>query len=333
MERRRLGESDLRLTPVGLGTWAMGGSGWGFAWGSQDDLESRDTVKRALDAGVNWIDTAPVYGLGHSEEVVGRALAGLADRPYLFTKCGLVWDGDRQVSQSLSAESVRGEVEASLQRLRVDALDLCQIHWPLPAEQVGEAVATLLDCVSEGLVRYVGVSNFSAAQLSEHAGDPRVVSLQSMYSLVNREADNELFPRAAGLGLGVLVYSTMMSGLLTGAMTEERIHSLPADDWRRSHPEFTPPRLEQNLRLVELLREIGRACNASPGEVAVAWVLRQRLVTAAVVGARRPDQVDSFSRAVALAASNVSFEPVDDHIAGYEAMPDEIHQMAFRGEL
>jgi aryl-alcohol dehydrogenase-like predicted oxidoreductase len=251
----------------------------------------------------------------------------------VFTKCGLVWDGDRQVSQSLSAESVRGEVHASLRRLRVDFLDLCQIHWPLPGEQVGEAVATLLDCVSEGLVRYVGVSNFSAAQLSEHAGDPRVVSLQSMYSLVNREADHELFPRAVGLGMGVLVYSTMMSGLLTGAMTEQRIRSLPADDWRRSHPEFTPPRLEQNLHLVQILREVGIGRDASPGEVAVAWVLRQRMVTGAVVGARRPDQVDSFSRAVALAQSDVAFSPIDDHIAGYEAMPDDIHQMAFRGEL
>lgn len=333
MERRRLGESDLEITPVGLGTWAMGGSGWGFAWGAQDDSRSRDTVMRALDVGVNWIDTAPVYGLGHSEEVVGRALAGLADRPYVFTKCGLVWDGDRQVSQSLSADSVRGEVEASLQRLRVDALDLCQIHWPLPVAQVGEAIAALLDCASEGLVRYVGVSNFSAAQLSEHAGDPRVVSLQSMYSLLNRGADHELFPRAADLGMGVLAYSTMMSGLLTGAMTQERIRSLPADDWRRSHPEFTPPRLEQNLQLVQLLRDVGLPRGASPGEVAVAWVLRQRLVTGAVVGARRPDQVDSFSRAVALAGSDVSFSPIDEHIAGYAAMPDEIHQMAFRGEL
>lgn len=333
MQRTALGDSELVISPIGLGTWAMGGSGWGFAWGSQDDAASRNSIHAAIDAGVNWIDTAPVYGLGHSEEVVGRALTECSSRPYIFTKCGLVWDGQNNVVNDLTRRSVRFELEASLQRLGVDVIDLYQIHWPIPFEQVGEAIEELLDCQACGLIRYVGLSNFGLAELMEYGGDPRVVSLQAMYSLVNRAAAQELFPQARKLGVGVLAYSTMMSGLLSGAMTPARISDLPSDDWRRTHPEFTQPRLAQNLKLVELLEQVGHELGVSAGELAIAWALRQPLVTGTVVGARDPTQTQSFVRAASLAASEASLLALDEYIATYDPLPDTVHQKAFRGEL
>jgi aryl-alcohol dehydrogenase-like predicted oxidoreductase len=291
MDTRQLGTSDLHITPVGFGAWAIGGSGWEFAWGAQDDSDSIAAIHEALDAGINWIDTAAVYGLGHSEEVVARALEGVRDRPYVFTKCSMVWDERRQIGHSLEAASIRRECEASLRRLRVDTIDLYQIHWPDPAEDIEEGWAALAALKKEGKVRHIGVSNFNVAQMRRAQAIAPITSLQPRYSLLHREIEAEVLPFAAGENIGVIAYSPMASGLLTGAMTPERIAALPADDWRRRHGDFQEPRLSRNLRLVRLLRAIGNDHGRTPGEVAVAWVLRDPAVTGAIVGARRPVQV------------------------------------------
>jgi aryl-alcohol dehydrogenase-like predicted oxidoreductase len=291
MNAKRLGNSDLHITPIGFGAWAIGGGGWEFAWGAQDDSQSIAAIREALDLGVNWIDTAAVYGLGHSEEVVARALEGVADRPHVFTKCGMVWGDDRKVGFRLKAESVRRECEASLKRLRVDAIDLYQVHWPKPAEDIEEGWSTLAKLQAEGKVRWIGVSNFDIGQLRRAQSVAPVTSLQPPYSLVNRRAEEEVLPYAAWRNVGVIAYSPMASGLLTGAMTRQRIADLPADDWRKHNPEYREPRLSRNLRLVSLLRSIGARHGRTAGQVAVAWVLRNPAVTGAIVGARRPGQI------------------------------------------
>jgi aryl-alcohol dehydrogenase-like predicted oxidoreductase len=291
MNTKRLGTSDLFITPIGFGAWAVGGGGWEFGWGAQDDRDSIAAIREALAAGVNWIDTAAVYGLGHSEEVVARALEGMNNRPYVFTKCSMVWDDHRQIHHSLKAASIRRECEASLRRLRVEAIDLYQIHWPDPDEDVEEGWATLAALKTEGKVRHVGVSNFNVEEMERARAIAPITSLQPRYSLLHREIEAEILPFCARENIGVIAYSPMASGLLTGAMTPERIAGLPADDWRKRHPDFQEPRLSRNLRLVRLLRAIGRPQGSTPAEVAVAWVLHNSAVTGAIVGARRPDQV------------------------------------------
>ena len=291
MNTKRLGTSDLHITPIGFGAWAIGGSGWEFAWGGQDDKDSIAAIREALDAGFNWIDTAAVYGLGHSEEVVARALEGIRDRPYVFTKCSMIWDERRQIGHSLKADSIRQECEASLRRLQVDAIDLYQIHWPDPNEDIEGGWATMAKLKEEGKVRNIGVSNFNVAQMKRAQAIAPITSLQPRYSLLHREIEAEILPFAARENIGVIAYSPMASGLLTGAMTPERIAGLPTDDWRRGHSDFQEPRVSRNLNLVRLLRAIGKHYGRSPGEVAVAWVLRDPGVTGAIVGARRPDQV------------------------------------------
>jgi aryl-alcohol dehydrogenase-like predicted oxidoreductase len=291
MNTRQLGNSDLYITPIGFGAWAIGGSGWEFAWGSQDDDDSVATIREALDDGINWIDTAAVYGLGHSEEVVARALDGMGNRPYVFTKCSMVWNERREIGHSLKADSIRRECEASLRRLRVEAIDLYQIHWPDPDEDIEEGWATLAALKQEGKVRHIGVSNFNVAQMQRAQAIAPITSLQPRYSLLHREIEAEVLPFCAGEDIGVIAYSPMASGLLTGAMTRERIAALPADDWRKRHPDFQEPRLHRNLMLVRLLRAIGRPHGRTPAEVAVAWVLHNPAVTGAIVGARRPGQV------------------------------------------
>src|SRR5216684_4061103 len=291
MKTKQLGNSDLFITPIGFGAWAIGGSGWEFAWGGQDDSDSIAAIHEAMDAGVNWIDTAAVYGLGHSEEVVARALERMGNRPYVFTKCSMVWDERRQIGHSLNAESIRRECEASLRRLRVDALDLYQIHWPDPDDDIEEGWSTMAKLKEEGKVRNIGVSNFDVRQMKRALAIAPIASLQPRYSLIHREVEGEILPFAERENTGVIAYSPMASGLLTGAMTKERIKRLPADDWRQSNADFQEPLLSRNLRLVRLLRAIGDHHGRSPGEVAVAWVLRHPAVTGAIVGARRPDQV------------------------------------------
>ena len=300
METRKLGNSDLDITRVGYGAWAIGGSGWKFAWGSQDDNDSIAAIHRALELGVNWIDTAAVYGLGHSEEVVGRALKSWrGPRPYVFTKCGRSWDAQGNVGIGLRADLIRREIEDSLRRLSVDVVDLYQIHWPPDPDssELEEGWSTLADLKGEGKVRWIGVSYFNVQQLRRAQTIAPVTSLQPRYSLVHREIEHDMLPYCLGEGIGVIVYSPMASGLLTGAMTRERAAKLPADDWRGRHPDFTEPNLSHNLVLVERLRAIANRHNRSIGEVAIAWTLHHPAVTGAIVGARNAQQAEGVMRA------------------------------------
>lgn len=291
MNTKQLGNSDLLITPIGFGAWAIGGSGWEFGWGEQDDKDSVTTIREALDAGVNWIDTAAVYGLGHSEEVVARALEGVHKRPYVFSKCSLIWNERRQIGHSLKADSIRLECESSLRRLRVDAIDLYQIHWPDPEADIEEGWTAMAELQRLGKVRHIGVSNFNVAQMKRALAIAPIASLQPRYSLIHREIEEKILPFAAQEKIGVIAYSPMASGLLTGAMTRERIASLPDDDWRKAHNDFREPQLSRNLKLVRLLGAIGKHHGCSAGEMAVAWVLRDQAVTGAIVGARRPGQI------------------------------------------
>ena len=269
----------------------MGGSGWAFAWGPQDDKESIGAIRAALDAGINWIDTAAVYGLGHSEEVVARALEGLVKKPYVFTKCERVWNERREIQKSLKADSIRRECEASLRRLKVDTIDLYQIHWPEPDADIEEGWTELAKLNEEGKVRWIGVSNFSVDQMRRAHAIAPITSLQPPYSLLAREIEEDVLPYAQQNNIGVITYSPMKSGLLSGAMTRERIASLPEDDFRRRTPNFNEPLLTRNLELVELLREIGSRHGRTPGEVAIAWTLKHPAVTAAIVGLRSSKQL------------------------------------------
>jgi aryl-alcohol dehydrogenase-like predicted oxidoreductase len=302
MNTKQLGNSDLFITPVGFGSWAIGGAGWQFGWGRQSDDDSVAAIHRALELGVNWIDTAAAYGLGHSEEVVSRALSDWpGKRPLVFTKCGLRWDAKGQVSRVLNAASIRKECEDSLRRLNVEAIDLYQIHWPVDdAHELEEGWGTMANLKREGKVRWIGVSNFNVSQLKQAQAIASVATLQPPYSLVHPEVEAEMLPYCEGQGIGVIVYSPMASGLLSGAMTRERIAALADDDWRKQHPDFKEPRLTSHLALVERLREVGRRRNCSPGAVAVAWTLRNPAVTGAIVGARKPKQVADIVAAAEL---------------------------------
>jgi aryl-alcohol dehydrogenase-like predicted oxidoreductase len=311
MQTRRLGNSDMEITPLGFGSWAAGGGDWEFAWGHQDDDESVGAIHRALDLGVNWIDTAAVYGLGHSEEVVGRALQGRARKPYVFTKCSLVWGADRKVGNSLEASSVRKECEASLKRLKTDRIDLYQIHWPDPDADLEEGWGTLARLKEEGKVRWIGVSNFTVAQLRRAQKIAPVTSLQPPYSAVRPETERELLPFCKEQGMGVIVYSPMQAGLLTGAMTRERAAAFAQDDWRRRSGEFQEPRLSRNLALQELMGKIGKRHGHPAAVVALAWVLRRPEVTGAIVGARRPSQVDGFAAALEFRLSGEELAEID----------------------
>ncbi|HEY2235438.1 MAG TPA: aldo/keto reductase [Candidatus Angelobacter sp.] len=291
MEKRRLGNSDLEITPIGIGAWAIGGGGWEFGWGPQEDNDSIAAIHEGLDRGINWIDTAAAYGLGHSEEVVARALQGRSNRPYVFTKCSLVWNPSGEIGHSLKAASIRHECEQSLRRLKVDTIDLYQIHWPIPDEDIEQAWTELARLKEEGKVRNIGVSNFDAQQMQRAMDIAPVTSVQPPYSLLARQAEGDILPFAAHHGIGVIVYSPMYSGLLSGKMTRERIASLPPDDWRSRNCNFQEPLLSHNLRLVELLREIGLRHDLTPGEVAIAWTLNNPAVTGAIVGVRSKEQV------------------------------------------
>jgi len=291
MKIKQLGNSDLFITPIGFGAWAIGGSGWEFGWGEQDDEASVAAIHRALELGVNWIDTAAVYGMGHSEEVVAIALRTWpGPRPYVFTKCGLRWDEQGYVHRSLNANSIRRECEESLRRLDVDVIDLYQIHWP--TDDLEEGWSAMAQLQKEGKVRWIGVSNFNVEELRRAQKIAPITSLQPPYSLVRREVEQEILPYCRSNGLGVIVYSPMASGLLTGAMTRARAASLPGSDWRSRDVEFNEPRLSKNLALVERLREVGDVVQRPPGQVAIAWTLRNPVVTGAIVGARNAEQVE-----------------------------------------
>jgi len=298
MQTRKLGYSDLHLTTVGLGTWAISGGGWTFGWGAQDDAESIATIRRALDLGINWIDTAAVYGRGHAEKLTGQAIAGRRDKVIIATKGGRVWEeGSATPHGRLKAESIRREVETSLRRLNVEVIDLYQIHWPIPDEDIEEAWDTIADLIQEGKVRYGGVSNFSVAQLQRVQAIHPVASLQPPYSMLRRGIEKGLLPYCAANDIGVIVYSPMQSGLLTGKFTKERLANLPDDDWRKRHPRFQEPGLGANLALIERLRPIAERNGRTMAQLAIAWVLRCSGVTAAIVGARRPSQIEETAPA------------------------------------
>lgn len=295
-----LGATGMQITRVGFGAWAIGGGGWDWAWGGQDDEDSIAAIHRALELGVNWIDTAAQYGFGHSEEVVGRAIAGLAERPFVFTKCGQPEGPDRTTVRDLHRDSIRRELEGSLTRLGVDAIDLYQIHFPIPDEDVEEGWTTLAELKEEGLVRHIGVSNFDVGQMRRAQAIAPVETLQPPYSVIDRGAEDEILPFAAREGVGAIVYSPMGSGMLSGGMTRARVEGLPDDDWRAHDARFREPLLSEHLALVERLRAVGERHDATPGAVAVAWTLRNPAVDGAIAGFRRPGQVDPIVTAANL---------------------------------
>jgi aryl-alcohol dehydrogenase-like predicted oxidoreductase len=309
--RRQLGNSDLEITPLGIGAWAMGGSGWAFSWGPKDDQESIAAIHAALDRGINWIDTAAVYGLGHSEEVVARALEGRSSKPYVFTKCERTWNERGEIVKSLKASSIQKEVEGSLRRLKIDVIDLYQIHWPEPDEDLEEGWAAMAKLKEQGKVRHIGVSNFNADQLRRAQAIAPITSLQPPYSLISPEIEESILPYAQANNIGVIVYSPMKSGLLSGAMTRERVAAFPPDDFRRRVPNFQEPLLSRNLELAELLRSIGKRHGRTPGEVAIAWTLRHPGVTAAIVGMRSASQVDGVIGAAEFRLSNAELSEIE----------------------
>jgi aryl-alcohol dehydrogenase-like predicted oxidoreductase len=298
MTKLKLGNSDLNITPIGIGSWAIGGGGWKFAWGSQDDSESIAAIRRGLEKGINWIDTAAIYGMGHSEEMVAKALDGVSERPYIFTKCERRWNADGTIYPSLKAASVRKECEDSLRRLKVDAIDLYQVHWPEPEQEIEEGWTEMAKLQQEGKVRWIGVSNFNVEQIKRAQKIAPVTSLQPPYSLLRRGIEAEVLPYVHSQNIGVIVYSPMLSGMLTGKMTRERAANFQLDDWRRNNAEFQEPKLSRNLKLADLLKKIGQLHGRTPGEVAIAWTLNNPAVTAAIVGVRRPDQVDGIAGAL-----------------------------------
>jgi aryl-alcohol dehydrogenase-like predicted oxidoreductase len=314
---KRLGKSDLFITPVGFGAWAIGGAGWQFGWGRQDDAQSIGAIHRALELGVNWIDTAAVYGLGHSEEVVARALAGWrGPRPYLFTKCGLRTDDHGKVTEVLKADSIRRECEASLRRLRVDAIDLYQIHWPVDdTAELEEGWGAMAQLQREGKVRWIGVSNFSVEQMERAQKIAPITSNQPPYSMINRSIEPEILPFCGKNNIGTINYAPMHSGLLTGSMTKERVAAFPSDDFRRNAKSYQQPNLDRNLALAELLKQIGSRHNVSAGVVAIAWTLAQPAVTAAIVGSRSAKQVEGTLAAATFRLSTAELAEINEYLA------------------
>jgi len=314
LNKRVLGKTDLDLTRIGFGAWAIGGGGWEYGWGSQDDRQSIAAIHRAVDLGINWIDTAAAYGFGHSETIVGEALKALTNRPYVFTKGGLVADGNRNVVQSLKRESLRREIDASLRRLGIDAIDLYQIHWP--TEDIEEGWRALSDAQTAGKVRWIGVSNFSIPEMERIEQIAPIDSLQPPFSLLDRDAESELLPYCLEHEIGAIVYSPMASGLLSGAMTRERVRNLPADDWRRTKsPWFQEPQLTANLKLADLLNRIGLQYDRSAGEVAIAWTLRNPAVTGAIVGIRSSHQLDGVIGAADFELTDHDIAEIERHFA------------------
>lgn len=318
MDHVRLGNSDLTITRIGFGAWAIGGGGWAFAWGPQDDSLSIATIHDALNLGINWIDTAAVYGLGHSEEVVAAALKGMKDQPYVFTKCGRVWDEQRQIGKRLKRESVRLELEQSLRRLQRETIDLYQVHWPEPDEDIEEAWEELARQQAAGKIRWIGVSNFNVEQMSRVSAIAPITSLQPTYSLVRREIEADILPYCEQQNIGVIVYSPMASGLLTGAWTRERIAALPDDDWRKTkNLQYQEPLLTRNLALATKLQEIAARHGHAAGTAAIAWTLRHSAVTAAIVGARKPGQLAELVPAAEWRLLSSELAEIDEFMIGH----------------
>jgi aryl-alcohol dehydrogenase-like predicted oxidoreductase len=290
MRTRQLGYTDLKLTTVGLGTWAIGGP-WQFGWGPQDDDEAIAAILASLEAGINWIDTAPIYGLGHSEELVGKALKQTSHKPIVATKCSLLWNDKREKVSCLKAQSIRQECLDSLERLGIETIDLYQIHWPEPEEDIEQAWEEMARLAEEGKIRYLGVSNFNVEQIKRLQKIHPVASLQPPYSMLHREVEDELLAFCAQNDIGVVAYSPMQRGLLTGKFSPERLASLPLDDHRRRNPDFHEPQFTATMELVEQLKPIAERNSKTLAQLSISWVLRRSEVTAAIVGARKPEQI------------------------------------------
>jgi aryl-alcohol dehydrogenase-like predicted oxidoreductase len=319
MQTRQLGNTDLNLTTIGLGTWAIGGGDWNYGWGPQNDADSIAAIQRALDLGINWIDTAAAYGLGHAEEIVARAIKGRREKVIIATKCGLVWDeASTNVYGRLKAASVRKEAEASLRRLNVDVIDLYQIHWPNPKNDIEEACGVIADLIKEGKVRYGGVSNFSVAQIKRMQVIHPVTSLQPPYSMIERGVEKELLPYCAQHNIGVICYSPMQAGVLTDNFSRERVAKIADEDWRKTDDHFIEPTLSANLKLVEGLRAIGRRHGRPTSHLAIAWVLRRPEVTAAIVGARRPSQIEETAAAGDWQLSSGVVDEIDELLTNWK---------------
>jgi len=316
MNKRQLGCSDLELTVIGLGTWAIGGAGWEFSWGPQDENEAIAGVLAALDQGINWIDTAAVYGLGRSEELVGKALKQAGEKPFVATKCGLIWDKNRQIHRSLEKQSIHRECEASLNRLGVDVIDLYQIHWPQPDEHIEQAWEEMAKLTEEGKVRCLGVSNFTVEQIERVRKIHPVASLQPPYSMLHREVEDKLLAYCAENNIAVIAYSPMQRGLLTGKFTRQRLAALDPEDQRLTSPDFQEPRFSATLELVDSLRKIADRNNRTLAQLAIAWVLRRTDVTAAIVGARRPDQIKETAAAAEFKLATEDVEEIETLLAG-----------------
>ena len=312
---RQLGASDLHITSIGFGAWAIGGGNWQFSWGHQEDSDSIDAIHRALDAGVNWIDTAAVYGLGHSEEVVAQALKSSAHKPYVFTKSGMVWNEKREITNSL--KQIRREVEDSLRRLQLDTIDLYQIHWPKPDEELEEGWATMADLQKEGKVRHIGASNFSVDQMKRALKIAPITSLQPPYSMINRSVEAEILPFCHEHKIGVINYAPMHSGLLTGAMTRERVQQMPQDDFRRNAKQFQEPLLSRNLQVADLLKQIGERHQVPAGVVAIAWTLHNPAITAAIVGGRSASQVEGILPAATFRLTEPEYNQITQFLADH----------------
>jgi len=312
MKTRKLGYSDLNLTTIGIGTWAMGGGDWKFGWGPQDDQDSVTAIHAGLEQGINWIDTAPIYGHGHSERIVGNAIKGIRDSVIIATKCGRVWEGDsREIGKSLKAESIKKEVENSLQRLGIETIDLYQIHWPQPDEEIEEGWGTIADLIKEGKIRYAGVSNFDLNQLKRAQAIHPIASLQPPYNMFRREIEENVIDYCRANDIGIIAYSPMQAGLLTGKFSKERAAALPESDWRSSHPFFIEPQLHANLEVVERLRVIAESKNISIPQLSLAWVLRKKEITAAIVGARKPSQIEETAKASAIQLNNNEIDEIE----------------------
>ncbi|MBN2444227.1 MAG: aldo/keto reductase [Spirochaetales bacterium] len=304
MKKKKLGSSDLELTRIGLGTWAIGGDNWRYGWGPQDDEESIKTIHKALDMGINWIDTAAVYGIGHSEEIIGKALHGMHEKPIIATKCTRIVNKYGALVGNFTKESIKGEAEASLKRLKIDIIDLYQIHWPDPDPDIEEGWETISELIKEGKVRYGGVSNFSVPQLVRIKPIHPVTSLQPPYNMIQRNIESGHLQFCKENNIGIICYSPMYKGLLTGKFSRERLSGLPQDDHRNKDPHFREPEISINLELVDNLALIAKSEGISLAHLSIAWTLRHEEVTAAIVGARHPGQIEENSKAADIELSN-----------------------------
>jgi aryl-alcohol dehydrogenase-like predicted oxidoreductase len=309
MDKKQLGNSDLQLSPIGFGAWAIGGGDWAFSWGPQDDNDSIAAIHKAIDLGINWIDTAAVYGLGHSEEIVGKAIKSASRKPYVFTKCAMIWDEKREITNSL--KQIRREVEDSLRRLQVEVIDLYQVHWPKPDEDLEEGWAVMADLQREGKVRWIGVSNFSVSQMERAAKIAPITSNQPPYSMINRSVEAEILPYCQKNNIGVINYAPMHSGLLTGAMSKERVAAFPPDDFRRNAKNYQEPLLSRNLAVADFLKSIGNRHNVSAGVVAIAWTLHHPAISAAIVGGRNAKQVEGVAPAINFRLTEAEFSEIN----------------------